>query len=144
MNLIARLVARLAFPDDGPLECWVWTGTTTRGGYGLISDAGRKRLVHRVYYEHYTGQPIPEGKILLHTCDNPPCINPEHLLVGTQRDNMNDMYAKGRRYGAPKKPVCKRGHPREGDNLRNGSCVQCYNITRREWRQRRKAAGLPS
>ena len=141
MNLIDRLVARLQFPESG---CWEWTGTKTRGGYGLISDKRRKKLTHRVYYEFYTGEPIPQGKILMHLCDNPPCVNPEHLAVGTQRDNVNDMYAKGRRYGAPRKAVCKRGQERSGDNLRGASCVECQRITRREWRERRKAAGLPS
>jgi hypothetical protein len=73
--------------------CWLWTGNKLRGGYGLFK-ADKQRLAHRVawFYEHKS---YPNG-VLRHTCDNPSCVSPSHLLDGTQQDNMNDMKAKGR------------------------------------------------
>ena len=86
----------------GPTECWVWTGAGVsrlpRRNYGLAHKPGTNRgkvRAHRVSWEMHNG-PIPDGLNVLHTCDNPPCVNPAHLFVGTQRDNVRDMYAKGR------------------------------------------------
>jgi hypothetical protein len=79
--------------------CWPWTGSINNKGYGQlgISRGNRSRAVyaHRFSYELHVG-PIPPGMGLLHSCDNPPCVNPAHLSVGTQRDNMLDAAAKGR------------------------------------------------
>jgi len=77
-------------------DCWPWTGATTFGGYGVIG-LGRRRLLraHRVSYEAHYG-PIPDGAVVRHTCDNPSCVNPSHLLIGTQKDNMADKIERGR------------------------------------------------
>lgn len=77
-----------------PEECWPWTGTT-RDGYGLVSIAGRSHQASRVAYELVKG-PIPDGFHVLHSCDNPPCVNPRHLSAGTRSDNMRDKVRKGR------------------------------------------------
>jgi hypothetical protein len=84
-----------------PKGCWVWTGVTSPKGYGL-ARAGRKRRVpaHRLAYVLANG-PMPlftNGKLtcVLHHCDNPPCCNPEHLFLGSNRDNIDDMLTKGR------------------------------------------------
>lgn len=74
-----------------PEECWVWTGTIGSNGYGFWG----KLLAHRVSYERNVG-PIPDGSVVMHTCDNPPCYNPGHLRAGTQRENLTDMRKKGR------------------------------------------------
>lgn len=76
-------------------ECWEWRGYRN-GGYGRIRVAGRSVLAHRVSYETWVG-PIPAGMQVRHRCDNPPCINPAHLEVGTHLDNMHDMHERGRR-----------------------------------------------
>lgn len=80
-------------------ECWPWTGATTRGGYAQLS-VGRYKPdatiwgVHRLSYILHKGE-IPDGMLILHSCDNPRCVNPKHLRVGTTLDNMRDRHAKG-------------------------------------------------
>lgn len=78
--------------------CWLWTGNRAVGGYGVILPGGGTRglaLAHRVSWEIHFG-PIPDGMHVLHKCDNPPCVNPAHLFLGTQRDNNTDKVRKGR------------------------------------------------
>jgi len=81
--------------------CWLWTGSTNEDGYGKIYASGgngqkeKKVSVHRVAWESINGK-ITDGMSVLHQCDNPPCCNPNHLFLGTQADNIHDMYAKGR------------------------------------------------
>ncbi len=75
--------------------CWLWKGKRNRRGYGVVSVNNRSRAAHRVAYEFAHG-PIPPGLSVLHRCDNPACIRPEHLFAGTHHDNMRDMREKGR------------------------------------------------
>jgi len=77
-------------------ECWVWTACRTGFGYGQIRINRRAALAHRVSYEIAYGS-IPQGLYVLHKCDNPPCVRPEHLWAGTHAQNMHDMFSKGRR-----------------------------------------------
>jgi hypothetical protein len=85
--------------------CWIWEGRRSRGGYGLFRYrwfqrplAQRGRSSHRASWAECFG-PIPPGLCVLHKCDNPPCVNPAHLFLGTHADNMRDMWAKGRGRG---------------------------------------------
>lgn len=78
-------------------ECWWWQGHKRADGYGIFKGfSGRKdRRAHRYSYEQFVG-PITNGLHVLHRCDNPPCVNPKHLFLGTQADNTRDMHNKGR------------------------------------------------
>lgn len=80
--------------------CWTWTGSKDGDGYGFV---GRDRA-HRFSYELANG-PIPKGLCVLHTCDNPPCVRPDHLFLGTHADNVADRHAKGRDSHKPRVPV---------------------------------------
>lgn len=76
--------------------CWLWSGGVSQDGYGKVKRYGKTLRAHRVFYEHFKG-PLPEGMWVLHTCDNPLCVNPNHLWAGTQLENEQDKDAKGRR-----------------------------------------------
>ena len=75
-------------------DCWLWVGAADRQGYGRIKTSTTV-LAHRKSWEIHNG-PIPDGLLVCHKCDNPPCVRPDHLFLGTNDDNMADMVQKGR------------------------------------------------
>lgn len=75
--------------------CWTWTAATSEFGYGRIDTDDGLKSAHRVSWEMHVG-PIPEGCSVLHSCDNPPCVRPDHLFLGTLKENTQDMLRKKR------------------------------------------------
>lgn len=105
-------------PNTG---CWLWTGNTTKFGYGMLvvgsmaNGTRRPEMTHRLSYEMHKG-PITNGLCVLHKCDTPQCVNPDHLWLGTKSDNSLDAHSKGRAYRRPLDTHCKRGHEYTPDN----------------------------
>lgn len=82
-------------PNSG---CWLWDGSYSTTGYGQFSIGLRPKKAHRVSWLLHRG-PIPKGSFVLHRCDNPACVNPEHLEIGSHRKNMDDMRQRGHARG---------------------------------------------
>lgn len=88
-----RFLAKIEYAENG---CWLWRGCIRKPwGYGQMSINNKPVWAHRWSYEHYNGS-IPEGHVVMHSCDTPACVNPKHLSTGTHEENMKDMYSKGR------------------------------------------------
>lgn len=126
-------------------ECWLWTGSKTSSGYGLhcTKHKGGKKIASRAIWESVNG-PIPAGLLVCHRCDNPPCVRPDHLFIGTQSDNMRDASEKGRMsFPHARWTHCKKGHPLtfDGTILRaNGRrrCRVCITIHNQKLVEQRK------
>jgi len=81
----------------GDDDCWLWTGTLVKQDYGRFYLAAGKPIgAHRFSWEISNGRSVPKGMCICHTCDNPKCVNPKHLWLGTNEENTADRHAKGR------------------------------------------------
>ena len=127
--------------------CWLWTGQFCMYGYGqyrlFAKDKWHK--AHRESLMAFKGIDLT-GLGALHTCDNKACVNPDHLYAGTQKDNVRDMFARGRnRNGAVKKQFCKRGHELTDENRlppRKTDCRICHNAIQARYREEKRNATI--
>lgn len=91
-EILARIQKYTKINESG---CWIWQMGLSRSGYGETSIKGKKKRVHRVVHELYTGK-VPENLHVCHTCDTTSCVNPEHLYVGTHQRNVDDKLERDR------------------------------------------------
>lgn len=136
-----RLAARLKRMPNGCLE---WQGSRIKGdGHGNIYVSGKATLAHRLAWELENG-PIPDGMLVCHRCDNPPCCDVTHLFLGTYADNARDMVAK-RRHMNNRRTHCQNGHEFSTDNTAtdargNRRCIACSTEYQRNYYlEKRKA-----
>jgi len=88
-----------------PGGCWLWVGATNSDGYGKLWNGHKTTDAHRVSWEISNG-PVPAGMCVLHKCDNPPCIRPSHLFLGSNQENSLDMKRKGRSASGARNSHC--------------------------------------
>lgn len=138
-ELTKRRFEKLFVKGEG---CWEWTGTKNKG-YGTFHAVieGKRRSIkaHRVSLAIHKRVEIPLGLFVMHSCDNPGCVNPEHLSIGTRKDNMMDAAAKGRicTIGKSNFTNCPKGHPLSGPNvyktkLGHRKCRECTRVNQRK------------
>lgn len=124
-----------------PSGCWEWI-SESEARYPLVQIDGVRDRAHRFAWRRVNG-PIPDGMVVRHTCDNTICVNPDHLILGTQADNMRDMDERGRRGTWTPRTHCPQGHEYiEGnimiDSAGHQRCLTCRRKQRRDADRRRR------
>lgn len=130
--LVARFWEKVA--KGGSSECWEWQGAKDLNGYGFLYSSERPKRwkkAHRLSYELANG-PIPKGMCVCHSCDNPPCVNPQHLWLGTLAENNADKVAKGRDYD-------KRGSANPNVKLTAQNVMEIKQLRNSGWTQQQIA-----
>jgi hypothetical protein len=132
-----RFDARVRKSED----CWIYEGARTRFGHGSVQWNGKKTTAHRAMWMQTNG-PIPEGLCVLHRCDNPPCVRPDHLFLGTKRDNTADMWSKGRQAGSPAENAVKTACPKHGTAFETKKwgriCRECRREIANRWARKHR------
>lgn len=150
MTLEDRFWPKVARAASG--ECWEWQGDRNQAGYGRIRVGDKRKLAHRVAWRLTFG-PIPKGDgyhgtCVLHRCDNPACVNPSHLWLGTQTENAADMAEKGRAWSPlalqnARKTHCPNGHEYTAENTyeyaSGRKCKTCVSKRMRDYYRRNRA-----
>lgn len=95
LNDMSDIEWRFWMKVDTSGDCWLWKGALNTSGYGMAFFNGKTHAATRFAYEFING-PIPAGLLVMHSCDNPGCVNPAHLSLGTHQENTDDRVAKGR------------------------------------------------
>ncbi len=134
-------------------DCWLWTAGRFGAGYGMFYMRGdaTPRGAHRIAFALCVRQPLAD-EVIRHTCDNPPCCNPAHLIVGTHLDNMKDMAERKRAKRGQHNKIktqCKNGHPFTDENTlvrANGwrSCKACNRINVAQHYERKRQSQEPT
>jgi hypothetical protein len=133
---------------DPITECWNWTAYRYHG-YGILSVNRHPTKAHRFVYETLRG-PVPAGAILCHKCDNRACVNPDHLYVGTYRDNNRDILER-RGHHNSNRTHCTKGHPFNEANTRiivkrgrpTRQCIECTRTFHREYQRKLREQRFP-
>lgn len=116
-------------------DCWEWQRTKNRKGYGQIGiKSGKMVATHRLSYQLHKGE-IPEGLLVCHKCDNPSCVNPEHLFLGTNSDNIKDSFRKGRN--------CNKGQNSPTAKLKKEQVIKIRELSKTGKNQREIAKLFP-
>ena len=136
-SLEDRLTEKRRITEAG---CWEWTKSVTGHGYGRMSYQNHVYRVHRLAAHLWLGLDISDPSVAVcHHCDNPPCFNPDHLYLGSQRTNVRDMHQRGRGYPGPQKWThCANGHELTPETRVAGAgrCKICANRYNKERRAR--------
>lgn len=107
-------------------ECWIWTGTKTKAGYGQLGIGYERHYAHRLSFTLFVG-PIPDGQCVCHACDTPACVAPWHLWLGSHGDNMRDCATKGRN-GMTVHPESLRGARNGNSRLTESDVVEIRRL----------------
>jgi len=141
MNSVAAFEQKfIPEPNSG---CFLWLGGVSDRGYGRVRLFGKTAVASRASWILYRGA-IPVGSHVLHRCDNPLCVNPDHLFLGTPQDNTDDMLAKGRNRPIGRSMThCKRGHEFNDQNTyRHNGQRLCKTCRAAAWRRYQARAAL--
>ena len=120
--------------DKTPSGCWEWNAGKNAAGYGVFCYSGKSMLAHRASYIIFSGD-IPEGNHILHSCDNPACVNPEHLRPGTDADNVADKMSRNR-HAAQSRTHCKNGHEYDAYGNNQRKCNTCLYAAHKRWKKK--------